>query len=54
MHVCRSVMYTHCAYMLYTCIYLLKKKTGDREEAAQKELLQRGAETRLRRKGDWA
>ena len=48
-------MYTHCTYMLYTCIYkymymeytriyLLKKKTGDRKEAAQKERLQRGAE----------
>ncbi len=39
---------------VYRCIYLLKKKTGDREEAAQKGLLQREAETRRRRKADWA
>ncbi len=30
------------------------EKTGDRKEAALKEQLQRGAETRLRRKVDWA
>ena len=30
------------------------EKTGDRKEAAQKELLLRGAETRRRRKADWA
>jgi hypothetical protein len=30
------------------------EKTGDRKEAAQKERLQRGAETRRRSKADWA
>ncbi len=30
------------------------ENSGDRKEAAQKELLLRGAETRRRRKADWA
>ena len=53
-------LYIHVIYMYIQVhvhgidIYLLKKKTGDRKEAAQKEQLQRGAETRWRRKGDRA
>jgi hypothetical protein len=56
-HTCYIYVYTStCTWYrhVYTCIYLLKKKTGDRKEAAQKERLQRGPETRRRRKGDWA
>ncbi len=58
-HTCYIHVYTiTCTWYrhVYTCIYLLKKKTasGDRKEAAQKEWLQRKAETRLRSKGDLA
>ncbi len=56
-HTCYIHAYTStCTWYrhVYICIYLLKKKTGDRKEAAQKERLQRGAETRRRRKADWA
>jgi hypothetical protein len=45
-------MYIHGIYNVHVCMYCQLKRLV--KEAAQKELLLRGAETRRRRKADWA